>query len=100
MTSIETTTTHYATARKIAVVFSALGWLLLAFSALLLIGGAIFTLVPMGGGFKLISPTFASFLMPSFWGAALSLLIILGGHVARAVFDIADAAITKRNHNA
>lgn len=83
---------NHAFARKIAAVVSIMGWILLVFSMITLAAGAFFGFMHFSGNLVIQSTGFLNLLLPGILGITLSFLIVLGGYVARAVFDIAESA--------
>ena len=81
--------TRYKTGRRIALAVSAMGWLVVAFSALLVL------LVVA----RLFMPGFGLALLPTLVGlAATGLVVVLVGHLAAALFDVADSLAGQPQH--
>jgi hypothetical protein len=76
--------TRYKSARIVASILAAIGWLLTALCLLVLILSLVRVLPPI---LALIS------WLPLLAGAIVGLLVVLGSHLARAFFDIADAKL-------
>ncbi|MGY6631370.1 MAG: hypothetical protein ACXIUL_10225 [Wenzhouxiangella sp.] len=88
--------TRYKLARRVAVVLSGLGWVFVGISVLYFGLMVFVTAASMWGSGSVVFPSMVQlpmFVMSGIPMLALALLLVLVGHVARAVFDMADASV-------
>lgn len=90
--------TRYKMARRVAALLSGLGWVFVGVSVLYF-GFAVFvtaaSMPPSAGAIFPSMMRLPVFLMSGVPMLAVALFFILAGHVARAVFDIADASVAR-----
>lgn len=83
--------TQYRTGRHAAKTLAFLGWACAGLSVLLLMAGVL----------RLANPLLVALNVPTlFFGIALGLVLVVGSHLARAMFDVADASIARSGSSA
>lgn len=83
--------TRYGTGRHAAKTLAFFGWACAGASVLLLVAGVL----------RLANPLLVALNIPTlFVGIALGLVLVVGSHLARAMFDVADTSTARSGSSA